>query len=513
MKLRWIVFLLFLSTFTFVLEWDEIERTEQVQYQRTLKYQTELIYNQFQKNDLSELHQSDFSRLNDQTECLILLDEDSHLIYSEGFNANIYLEQWKSGKLTGLSLRYAFKILAYQGSLYQLLIVFKPLSLLKNAGFKNLILKLALFHFVGVSLLILLLLIRLLEPLVFLERFTRGGFFHKEEFDRERPLTRLMSKEVRNTFLHIEEIRNHFKIYEEKVKSIHRSNVALSDRMNQITTKEIHELDLKNLALNQLNHQLLSDLEMAKRVQIGMIPNPTSLEHRNEFRVGMTYTPMESLGGDLVDIIRVGRNGYAFLIADVSGHGVAAALITTMAKVSFNDHSGWHHYPGEICEKINNELCRLIGNLGYYLTAFYGILNLEDSSFVYTNAGHPSALFYHKKTHQLSLLCGTGTILGVFDDMKYREKKVKLQCGDRILFYTDGIVETANEKDELYGVNRISEFFQKRSDIDIQEVLEQLTEEIDKFSNYRPAQDDRAVLIIEYVSPYVKPKIARSAGH
>ncbi len=273
-----------------------------------------------------------------------------------------------------------------------------------------------------------------------------------------------------------------------------------SEHLEDIVEERTQDLNRTNKTLTQKNKQLLHELKMAERVQRSIIPNYEKLPHRKELDFGSNYSSMESIGGDLYDVIRIGRNAYGFLIADVSGHGVSAALITTMAKVSFNSHVDWGIVPGKACDEVNKELFSFIGDLEYYITAYYGILNLETGMFQYTNAGHHPAILYHSNTKEIEKLDSKGFIIGVIEEAKYETRSIELNEGDRILLFTDGIIEARNEKGEFYEYERFIRFIKKNSNQPVKEFVNNLMNDINEFCEGYPANDDRALLCIEYIS-------------
>lgn len=289
----------------------------------------------------------------------------------------------------------------------------------------------------------------------------------------------MMSKELK---LNFEKIKN----YSEK----------LEDMVSQ-RTKELNEA---NVELQKKNKAMMRELQMAQRVQESIIPTEKDFPKRNELSFGSRYMSMESIGGDLYDIIRVGKHGYGFLMADVSGHGVPAALITTMAKVSFNTNSRWGVSPSEVCTAVNEDMCGLIGDLEHYLTAYYSIINLETGEFQYTNASHHPAILIRKRTRIYEKLDTDGFMIGVFDGAKYETKNIVLEEGDKILLFTDGIIEARNEDDDFYEYERLNDFIDKNLELSADQFVEKLIVEINEFCKTRTPDDDRAILCIEFVA-------------
>lgn len=302
------------------------------------------------------------------------------------------------------------------------------------------------------------------------------------------------------------DLKTSFSEIEKQKEEIQKYSETLEERVEQRTA----ELNNANEELTEINKKFRSELEMARRVQQGIIPDEASFPRRDEMRLASVYESMGTVGGDLYDVIRIGKNSYGFLIADVSGHGVPAALITTMAKVSFNTHSHWGTAPAQICDKVNRETHQLIADLGYYLTAYYGILDLEDGRFEYTNAGHHPALLCRAEDGKVEKLDTEGLFIGISENGKYTSGSAVMAPGDKILLFTDGIVEARNDAGEKYGFERLIPFFADHRDMRPKDLVAALLKEIDKFYGVKDPDDDRAALVIEFMQP--APKISGAAA-
>ena len=290
---------------------------------------------------------------------------------------------------------------------------------------------------------------------------------------------------------------------EESFEKIEKQNEQIqkyNESLEQMVAKRTEELNEANKVLSQRNEQMKRELEMAERVQRSIIPDEMDFPKRKELTFGSNYSSMESIGGDLYDVIRVGRNAYGMLMVDVSGHGVPAALITTMAKVSFNSHTSWNIPTGKTCKSVNEEIYRFIGDLEHYLTAYYGILNLEDGYFSFTNAGHHPAILYRTDTGKIESLDTIGFFIGAFEDVEYGTGRVEINPGDRLLLFTDGIIEARNENNEFYSYERLYDFIIHNSDLPTKEFVDKLINNVKEYCGNQPQDDDRAILCIEMVS-------------
>lgn len=273
-------------------------------------------------------------------------------------------------------------------------------------------------------------------------------------------------------------------------------NETLEHRVQERTA----QLADANLKLFQRQEELERNLRLAQRIQRNILPNERTYPRRKELEFSSSYHSLDSVGGDFFDIIRVGRNSYGFLIADVSGHGVPAAMVTTMAKVSFNTHANFGSAPGEICSKVNADILRLLGeDRAHYLTAYLGILDLETGIFSYTNAGHHPALLLHPSRKDVTLLGNPSPFIGYFEEVRYATEQIALERGQRLLLYTDGLVEAMKPRDEMYDHPRLIQYASKHRTRPLREFVEGLIQDVRTFCAGREPTDDQAVLAIDYL--------------
>lgn len=258
------------------------------------------------------------------------------------------------------------------------------------------------------------------------------------------------------------------------------------------------------LANNQLSH----DLQMARKVQLKIIPDFSVFSKIKKLRIGCTYLSIDIMGGDMYDVIKLNEDKYAFFIADVSGHGAPAAMITAMIKVSFLVHSAQlknGKKPNEILSLVNEDIYGVLGGTGYFVSAYYGIIDTKNKLLSYTTGGHHPAVLYHSQEKKSKKLQIEGTLLGVFDSITadYGSGQVKIGKGDKIFLFTDGISEAKNPAGELFGKERIYKFVGDNGQLLPQELVNKLIGEVYSFCKGEKQNDDKAILCIEYLGDEV----------
>jgi len=249
-------------------------------------------------------------------------------------------------------------------------------------------------------------------------------------------------------------------------------------------------------ALQSQTEEMGKELTMARGIQEKLLPQGAELPDREEIRAAGYYAAMSKVGGDLYDIIRVGRNAYGVLIADVSGHGIPAALVTALVKISFRSKLHWGVQVHEVCAQVNAELYPILNDLDYFVTAFFGVIDLEKGTFSYTNCGHHEAILMRESADDLITLDSRGKFLGVFEDAVYESKSMELESGDILLLYTDGILEARNLLDEEYGLERLFDFLMQNGMDDPEPLVKGIVRNFDNFCMGAAARDDQSIFAV-----------------
>jgi len=250
-----------------------------------------------------------------------------------------------------------------------------------------------------------------------------------------------------------------------------------------------------NTELFEKNMLIKKELEAAKKIQRYIVPSDFSFIDYPS--ISGIYKPIEDIGGDFFDCYKIDNNRSAFLIADVTGHGIPAALTMTMAKMLFSMSAPKFSGANELMREINRQMKGTLLDT-QYVTAFYLIYDQNSKKLSYTNAGHTRALYYRESKNQVLALDSFGWFIGISDDCEYEEKSMNVARGDRLFIYTDGITEAKNNSAEDFGEVRLAKFIRDNNHLRGERFCVELMKIIDSFTDKTPINDDIAFLNIEF---------------
>ncbi len=232
------------------------------------------------------------------------------------------------------------------------------------------------------------------------------------------------------------------------LKVIKITNVLILGVIGFILSTIIYRFRLREFhhtnGLMKMNLQLLHDLASARSMQNRLIPlAPPVTEGASIYSL---YRPMEMVGGDFYDFIPLRRGVTGIFVSDVSGHGVTASLITGMIKTLIDTADKTWNSPGTLLDYINSRSNGLMA--GNFLTAVYGIIDAAGMKFTYSRGGHTFPLLL--RNGSIEELESRGTFIGVYKNLTFEEKSVSLNNGDRLLLYTDGIIEAKDTRGKFF---------------------------------------------------------------
>jgi sigma-B regulation protein RsbU (phosphoserine phosphatase) len=233
-----------------------------------------------------------------------------------------------------------------------------------------------------------------------------------------------------------------------------------------------------------------NELEVARQLQFSILPTSTP-EVRN-VRIAAAYRPMTAVAGDFYDFILVDQKKIGFLVADVTGHGVPAALIASMIKVAMQSVVPCAHDPREVLRGLNRILFRQLH--GQLVTAAYLWLDTENRRALYSAAGHPPLLRWREG--KLEAIESNGLLFGVIPDPDYPVCDLSIHSGDRFLLYTDGVIEPQNASGDFFGDWKLEQVVRNNQSRPSSELSDQLLFEIRLWQPASLAQQDDITLIV-----------------
>jgi len=236
------------------------------------------------------------------------------------------------------------------------------------------------------------------------------------------------------------------------------------------------------------------ELEMAKSIQQSFLP-PELPQHK-DYSIAAAYLPCGTIGGDLYDVISLENGNLGFLISDVSGHGVPAALVTAMAKTVFNRYFKSGNSPKEILEKVNQDLMNFMIP-ERYLTALVGILDVQKLEFTYSKASHPPVLLVQPQYTRVLQLNTKGVFIGLFENGLFEEKKITINHGDKMIFFTDGLIEGLDQEEEQFGIKRLESVLLESTHLSAQEIVNLIISRVKEFIGSVPMVDDITLLVVD----------------
>lgn len=272
-----------------------------------------------------------------------------------------------------------------------------------------------------------------------------------------------------------------------------------SSKLEYLVEQRTTELQKVYYELESKTRKIDREMKMAALLQNSILP--AEFPVLQEISISAYYNSMEHIGGDYYDIFPLGENKFGIVIADVSGHGVPAALVTMMAKVAFTTFAKDGYSSDIILEKVNQELVKVLGlEVMHYLTAFFLIFDTTNNTIQYSNAGHIAQLIYSASIGDCISLKTYGRFLGLHPDSVFGRKEMLLHPQDKILLFTDGIIEAKDPDGNLYKHERLIEFTKRNFHLKAADFVQQMAEDIRIFTQGSPQSDDQAIIVIDIQS-------------
>ncbi|MBN1306604.1 MAG: SpoIIE family protein phosphatase [Chitinispirillaceae bacterium] len=273
----------------------------------------------------------------------------------------------------------------------------------------------------------------------------------------------------------------------------HIRDITLLERLK-------HDLERKNRSLahtmknlKEAQQNIRDELQLARNLQQGLLP--TAAPAIQGLKIDHMYHPVTDVGGDIYDFIRYPSKHLGIFIGDASGHGLSAAFVGTISKMSLYNHGRREIPVAELVSRINDDLISNV-HTGHYLTCFWGIFNFDDATFTFCRAGHPMPVQI-KKNGTIRELTTPGTFIGILANTSFEQATVTFERGDRFFIFTDGIYEVGNisadGEDRMLGYDGFVSLCASCSNVPFSKVLTAIRNKLGAYTY----EDDYTLIAVE----------------
>ena len=271
-------------------------------------------------------------------------------------------------------------------------------------------------------------------------------------------------------------------------------------------SSSINELAKKQKSIKKTISRMRTEFQLSKNIQKNIIP--AFSPQIKGLKTASLYKPLEEVSGDFFDYIHLDSpHKIGIVIADVTGHGVPSAWITSMLKILLATSGNRKNNPPAMMKYINSHLYDKTG--GYLVTAFYAVIDTQAMTLKYSRAAHSFPLLI--RDGRISPLKAEGFILGADDKPQFKEKTIKLKSNDKVLFYTDGLTETMNMGSEYFD-NVINAAITRHCNCGIKDFVKNIYDELLSFKGTGSFEDDITIIAVHLDSDSNKKQIKKSGN-
>jgi len=263
------------------------------------------------------------------------------------------------------------------------------------------------------------------------------------------------------------------------------------------TRDALDEIRRGQQAREQLN-AIQQELSVAARIQQSILPGLfPAFPGRTDFDIYAAMTPAKAVGGDLYDFFLLDEDHLGFVIGDVSGKGVPAAIFMAVSRTLLRATAVQGALPGDCLTYVNSVLARQ-SDSGMFVTLFYGTLNLKTGELVYASGGHNPPFLFSAGGEVRPLHCTGGLMVGLFDRGGYATDRIQLHPGDGIFLYTDGVTEAEDTAENQFSEERAMEVLASASTASMERMVQAVLAEVKAFSTGTPQLDDITAMAVRY---------------
>ncbi len=292
------------------------------------------------------------------------------------------------------------------------------------------------------------------------------------------------------------------------VKPVNNDELRVRLRAGERIVELEKKLSMRNHELEETNRRMRRDLEAAAKIQEALLPS--SLPENHRYQVAWHFDPCDELAGDVLNFFHLDENNLGMYVLDVSGHGVAAALLavtlsrllspvldqSSIIKTRLENPPRYAITPPrEVANQLNRRF-QMDADTGQYFTMIYGVLDVAQRKFQFVSAGHPPIILVPAEGEARQIQV-PGLPIGFMEEWDYSQDEIQLHPGDRFYMYSDGIIEARNDKEKMFSKNRLTEVLGKARKLSLQESIHYTLQKLKEWTNGRPIDDDVTILGVE----------------
>jgi len=297
-------------------------------------------------------------------------------------------------------------------------------------------------------------------------------------------------------------LKSHLHVIDTSLQKIEEGTFGICEICRDAVDNELLQMDytatvcLGHYTEDELR-QLESELELSQVVQRALLPQriPTIAG----FDIAAFSRPAQIVSGDYFDFLRFKDGSHGLVVADISGHGMSAAMLMTSLQTAFHTLVPGSDSPVEVLDQINHLYIHNI-NFSTFVTIFFASLNPQTKMLSYANAGHNSPFIYRGSTHESIWLKPTGAAVGLMEYFNVQPAEVQLMSGDILLLYTDGVTEAlGSQGNEEFGPERLAEVVRQNGDLPADGIANKVRQILNEFTRGTLLADD-VTLVVSKVS-------------
>jgi len=240
--------------------------------------------------------------------------------------------------------------------------------------------------------------------------------------------------------------------------------------------------------------RMKKELEIAHNLQTSLLPErPPEAEG---YQIAAMSVPAQEVAGDFYDFLDVADGRIGLVIGDVAGKGRSAALFMALSRSFVRAEAIGNLKTPAVLEKANRLISK-DAKEGMFVTVFYSILDILGRKLRFSNAGHNPPLLFRSATGECEELRLPGIALGAFNEAQFQEQDIVLRSGDLVIFYTDGVTEPINYRQEQFGMERLISLIKNHHQTSAEEMVRTIRERVKQFAGDQPQFDDFTLMVVK----------------